>query len=159
MVWPFEAPRMQIVRAPVPAPGANWALTPNLLGTWIVQSLSFQLVTSAVVAARTVDLQVTDGNDVWFRAGAPAPFAAATTARFTAYRGANPNVASSGLVTLCWPEPGLILRQGDTLSVVTGLIDVADQYSAISALIQELPSGPEMRLDPSSDIYAEPLGM
>lgn len=156
MSYPFQAPRWFIQRFPASAPGAEFDFTPNRLGTWIIRRLCFTFATSAVVANRIPSFLVTDGNDVTWRAAAPAAIAAGITTNFTAYQGANPNVAANGLVTLGWPEPGLILRQGDHLQSLTSLIDVGDQYSAGAAFLFELPSGPDLRMDPGEQIYAEP---
>lgn len=157
MTYPFEAPRWFVQQGAQPAAGAEWSMTPIRLGTWLLKRLCFTFVTSIAVANRIPSLQVFDGNAVTFRCGAPAAILTGVTTQFVGFNGANPNATAGGIVTLSWPENGLMLRQGDVLSSVTAGLDVADQYSAIAALVYEMPSGPTLRMDPSEPIYSEQI--
>lgn len=159
MSWPFEAIRWFPVNLPKPAAGAEIALTPNQQGFWRVWSICATLTTSAAIPVRTPEFRVNDGNGVFWRQAAPAVIGPAATVNFTAFEGANPNVGANGLVTLCWPQTGLYLRQGDVLSSLTANLDVADQWSNIVAMVQELPSGPDYRLLPAQETYVEPLSI
>lgn len=55
------------------------------------------------------------------------------------------------------PDGGIILQPGWVLSTVTTNIDVADQYSAVVALIETYPTGPQWYGTPIAEPYREPL--
>jgi hypothetical protein len=119
----------------------------------------FTLATSVAVANRIPTLVLSDGTlNVW-RVQAPAPVAAGATVTYVGYDGAIPNTGAGGLVTLGWPNQGVYIPQGWSLASVTaGPLDVADQYSAIVAYVQEYTSGPEYYALPTELVHTESLG-
>lgn len=153
----YEAPRWYTPQIPQPLAGQEIAITPTGQGSWLIYALAFTFTASVVVANRIVTLALGDGSFIWWRAQAPAVIAAAGVAQLTLYEDASVAVGAGGLVTLPTPARGLYLRQGDTLRTVTTAIDVGDTYTSIAALVQELPSGPAYRTDPTSDLYVEPM--
>jgi len=121
-----------------PAAGAQFSLTVPAGVTWILNSVRAQLVTSAVVANRTPDLQVKDasGNIVMDAVAGTSQTASATDAW----------VWGPGLFT------STTLRQSDSVGIPTGMrlnagwvlqmnvfnMDVGDQWSQIVFGVSEL---------------------
>ena len=95
-------------------------------------------VTSAAVANRTVGCQVKlGGNVAQFTYNTTAVTAGLTIQ--AVYQPSTGTTSPAKLVNLqsvpfvpCW------LEQGDSFGSLTGLMDVADQYSAISLVVEEL---------------------
>lgn len=157
MAWKWQAPRWYLAPTPQPAAGAEFVYTPTGLGFQRIWSLCFTFTASAAVPVRTPTLRLSDGNQTFWRWGAPATVAALGSVPYCGFEGANPAVSANGIVTFELPHTGLYLRQGDVLSTVTAGLDVADQYSLVGMMIEEWPSGPDFRMVPSDDMYAEPL--
>lgn len=129
------------VRIDKPAVGADWTTRPGGQRVWRVVSLVARLVTSAVVANRRVRLQATDGENPYFIAESHLAHPASTTVDYAAHTGSAVTAADNLVLPLPLPSAGLIVRPGATLEVVTDNIDAADQWSAIVALVDEIPSG------------------
>lgn len=153
----YEAPRWYSPQIPVPVAGAEIDITPTGQGSWIIWAFTAALTASIVVANRIPTFTLGDGSFTWFRTQAPAAIVAAGVATYGMYEGSQPSVGAGGLVTLPSPERGLYLRQGDHLRTVTAGLDVGDTWTAIELLVQELPSGPAYRTDPTADLYVEPM--
>lgn len=151
----FQEPRWYIPQVLTPAPGAEVDITPVGQGFWRIWSIVFHLATSVVVANRIPSFVLTDGANVFWREQASAALAASLAADYTMYQGSQPGVGAGALVRIGFPEGGLYLRQGDHLKTITAGIDVADQWSAVAAMVQELPSGPFFRMDPTDGVYSE----
>lgn len=58
---------------------------------------------------------------------------------------------------LSFPDEGIFLRQGWHLRTLTAARDVADQYSAIAVIVEELPTGPDWSAQPLQGTTAFPL--
>jgi hypothetical protein len=150
-----EAIRYQIFTITTPAAGAEFSFT-NTRGNLLrIDSIAFQLVTSAVVANRSVSLACTDGTNAWWRSPASGVQAASLTQRYAAFPGASPGTTGTIVQVVQLPDEGLHLHPGFVLSSLTGLIDAGDQYSAILFRAQELPLGPYVRVEPSVPVSGE----
>lgn len=150
----------QVHRRPIPiaapAAGADFSTPQFRVWPWRLLGLVATLTTSAVVANRQVTLNLTDGNGITWRGTAPAVQAATTTVTYQLLPLATPSAPVAGLSTMALPADGLWIPRGWTLNVVTTLLDVGDQWSAIVADIQELPDGPDIQWEPSMDLYGIP---
>lgn len=132
--------RWRVVRITQPAAGADWTLQATGAATLRVVSLRARFVTSAAVANRQVHLVADNSEDQWYREEAVAVQTATSTTNYCAHTGATPGGVLGGTFTLPLPSAGLLLLPGFRLSVVTSAIDVADQWSLITALVDETPS-------------------
>lgn len=143
----------QMHRRPVPqgnpAAGAAFNLAPNTVGHWRLLGLLFQLVTSAAVANRHVRLALSDGTTTTWRATASADQAAGLTVVYQLAPIAVPANLTDGLAHIPMPQDGVWVPKGWTLAVTVNAIDVADQISAISMDVQEIPDGPVWTAEPS----------
>jgi hypothetical protein len=151
-----EVPRRYPTRIVTPAPGAEMVVKPVTVGAWRLLSLVWVLVTSAAVAIRNVQLTLTDGSVTYWLQTTAVTQAATTTQQYKAEPQAIATASISGLVTLPLPPDGLYIPRGHQLATITALIDVADQYSAIVAQIQELPDGPDYTTEPSMPLNVIP---
>lgn len=157
MTTPTQALRRYLVTGAVPAVGAEFALTADRQGPWLVRDLAFTFVTSAAVGNRQIQLQATDGNVVYWRGQAFAAQATTLTVAYVAYPGVIPAATVAGVAPFPWPEDGIYLDKGWRLQTVTGGIDVGDQYSAIVALIDELPPDPHIYQLPPGPYGLQPV--
>jgi hypothetical protein len=88
-----------------------------------------------------VTLRADRGGSVYFAQEAPADQPASTSVDYAAHTGSPVNNATAFTFALGLPGAGLLLRAGDRLSVVTTNLQAADQWSAIVAQLEEIPSG------------------
>lgn len=146
-----------------PNAGAEWLaqiggsnLTIPGLGPWRLLSLAFQLVTSAVVANRTVQLALDDTVVTYLRCGAPGSQAGGATEVYAAFEGSTGGGANGPVNHLSWPSPAPILYPGHRLRTITTNLDVGDQYSAIGLMVEELPSGRYVAFQPFEHATVEP---
>lgn len=108
--------------------------------TWRVTSLVARLVTSAAVANRRMSLAADDGTAVWYAQAASADQAASLTVDYCAHTGASFGGVVPGVLTVPLPAAGLLLRPGHRLVVAVLNIDAGDQWSEITAMVDEIPS-------------------
>lgn len=155
MTYPVERVQRFPVNAPQPAVGADWTLTPTGLGTWRILSLTAILTASAAVANRNVVLVADDQTTTYFRLPALAAQTAGQVVHYDAFDGSSVSNSLAGDQLLDWPNGGLVLRQGHRLRSITTGIDVADQWSAISAMVEELPSGRQFFVTPVGTYQVE----
>jgi hypothetical protein len=144
----------RVVAVNQPAAGAELSLTAQGLGAWQVLGLLFTFTASAVVANRQISLALDDGTTTIWRATTANVQAAASANTYQLYPQAIATALVAGLVNLAMPPEGLLLRRGWRLRTTTALIDVGDQYSAVSMWVQELPDGPDFVVDPTMPSYA-----
>lgn len=122
-----------------PAAGAEVLITVPAGVNWRIASLLMQFTTSAVVANRQLFATLNDAaGHVFFRGGNPSNFVAGITL-FSSYAAGGPQVPSvtnqgDSLLFL----PSVWLPPGYTFNTVTRAIDVGDQYSNITALIDQV---------------------
>jgi len=152
---PMQVPRWIQGPFPTPAAGADFTIKPVGQGGILVKTVRFTFTADAVVGNRSIRLLATDGTTVWWETDLPALVAALGVVPVSLFDGATPGVAASGLVTLALPLGGLWLPQGHSLVSLTAGIDPGDTYSGLAGLVYELPSGPYVRMDPTSLVYLE----
>lgn len=159
MVQPLRQAYRRYAKAiPNPAAGAELIITPDGQGGWRVVYLAFTFTASAAVANRNVALRATDGTLNTFEATQAGVQAAASAVRYVAYPGAVPAALAAGAVVLPMPDEGIILGQSWQIRTATALIDVADQYSSVVVVVEELPSGPDWMAQATGLVDVQPLG-
>lgn len=129
-----------VKRVPVasPAAGAEWSAQVPSGAVWIVDSITALLTTSAVVANRSPDLQVTDNDGALLSAvPPPASIAASLAARYYWLR----TIAAAwaaGANKQPTPLPTTILPAGAIIKSSTLNLDVGDAWTAIVLYVIEL---------------------
>jgi hypothetical protein len=136
-----DSPGIELITVAAPAAGAEFNLTAPGDRMLRVLSLSFTLITSAVVANRRVALRADDGTDVYFAAVSSLDHTAGLTVVYSAYAGAPATGTLGSGLSLALPAPGLVLPVGAHLRSSTVLIDAGDAYSEINVLCEFYPSG------------------
>jgi hypothetical protein len=149
----LERVRRIVVPIPSPAAGAELVIAPNTLGDWRILNLLFTFTASAVVANRQVSASITDGTTVTWRMPPPPVQAAGSAVTYQLTANVPGQALAAGILQTSCPYEGLFMRRGWSLRTLTALIDVGDQYSAISAYIEELPDGPDTHWQPSLGLY------
>jgi len=118
-----------------PAAGADWSDGPGGNRIWLVLGGRAQLQTSAVVANRTPDLTIAQGGVEHTRVHPGAVQAAGVVNVYSLIPGAN-NAAGAGPAAAAWgTQAPLLVPPGHRIGSSTGLIDVADQWSAVVLLL------------------------
>lgn len=128
---------------PSPASGAGFTYTNNKGYIELLDSLSFQILTSSQSANRLVTLTVKDGDGV---ALATVPANAALTASKTGQYTFLQNFSGSLGATdgpFLSVAPLILLQQTWTLTVGIGGVDTADQVSNIRLTMERFVTGPE----------------
>lgn len=133
-----------------PAAGADWSLVVPAGHVYRLRSVYAQLVTSAVVATRVADLIVKSGERTVLILPPFASQAASLTRQYAWFPEAGGDTTGNGVSTSI---PGLDLPAGWSLGSSTALIDVADAWSGIMLLVDDLTvtGGPE-NLDEAPDM-------
>lgn len=155
MTYPVERVQRFPVPIPQPAAGADWTLTPTGLGAWRILSLSGLLTTSAAVANRAVAITADDQTATYFRSPAASVQAASLGIHYSAFDGGSGSLTIGVDQVVNWPEGGVVLYPGHRLRSVTTLIDVADQWSQLAALVEEFPTGREILATPINPYQTE----
>lgn len=145
----LEHTHRTVLAVPNPAPGADILITPQRFGAFQVLGLVFTLVTSAAIANRQVTLAVDDGTTVIWRAVASQVQAATATVNYQVHLDSAQLPLTAGLTIMSFPAEGVYLRRGWHFKTVTGLIDVADQFSGIGLYVQELYDGDVVVQEPT----------
>lgn len=135
-------PLHRIVQIPNPIAGQEVTIVADKMAGWLIRSLRFQLVTSAVVANRAVTLSATDTIAEYFRAATGAVQAASLTRVYAGFAGSAGAVSGGPVVAVGLPSDGLWLPQGSKLQTITDLLDGTDQFSSITVQVLEFPTGP-----------------
>lgn len=116
-----------------PAAGAEVSIVVPGGEVWLVLAMSAQLVTSAVVANRAPSVVLDDGTRVMYRFGSGAAIPASTTTQVTAASDAVSQSSVAGLGVVMALPAAAVLTAGWRMRTITQLIDVGDQYSAVTA--------------------------
>lgn len=111
-----------------PAVGAEITVTVPADEVWVVQSMYFTMLTSAVVANRVVTLVADDGSTAYWRSRGATNHPASNTLTYAAFPGAG--VGENGIVQLVLPTDGLTLLPGHRLKTATTSLDVGDNFAA-----------------------------
>lgn len=139
MANPGYRRRWRTVRLPAVLAGSDWVMKAPGNAYWRITSVVGRLVTSAAVASRQVVLLADDQTSVWLSQPFTNTQAASLTFDYCAHTTGS-SVSGAGSSTGPLPTAGLLLLPGHRLRVATALLDVADQWSAITALVDEIPS-------------------
>lgn len=132
--------RWRTIRIDDPAAGTDWILQAQGRAYWRIVSLVARLVTSATIATRVVSLIGDDGARTWYRQNATAGQAENNTFDYAAIAGSPITAGLPTLVSFALPHDGLLLLPGFRLRVLTSALAAGDQWSAITALVDEIPS-------------------
>jgi hypothetical protein len=125
----------QVVRGSVPAVATDPTVTVPAGHVWRVRAVYAELATSAAVANRSPRLVVTDGVATFLSIPPVAVITASLTGRLAWLPGPGAYGAAAGQVN---PIPELELQAGWVMSLVTAAIDVADQYTALALIVEDL---------------------
>lgn len=124
-----------------PAAGSEWSQVVPTGARWKIVAVVAQLVTSAAVATRSVRLFLDDGANVFFATPAAATQAAGATVAYSYGDGAGgPITADAAFIEAPLPNDCYLLG-GFRIRSKTANIDVGDQYSLITLLVQEWQEG------------------
>ena len=126
------------ISVPSPAAGAEWSFTLPSGYDYLVALGRATFVASAAAATRTPGFQISNGDGLQFYASQPGTSVAATLTQTVSYStdGAQGPSGASAVNTIDVPE--VILPGGWRIGSLTGLIDAADQYSAIRLYLLQL---------------------
>jgi len=122
-----------------PAAGADYTITVPAGKYWRIVSHTAQLVTDANVAARNYKFIIDDGTTPVFETGGSGTGQAATsTCQYTVSPLAVMEAVSpASAVFKNFAIPEMVLAPGWRLRVLTGAIQVGDQWSNIRTLVDE----------------------
>lgn len=113
-----------------PAAGAEWTYTVGAGLSYQLETVRFQLVTSATVATRSARIRITDGTNELFKSDVNATQAASLTQQYYGGAGLAPFTASPTVFMVQIPV-GMVLGGGWTVGSNSLNLQVADQYSGI----------------------------
>jgi len=119
-----------------PAAGVEISETVPTNARWRVISMYAQLVTSAVVAARLVNVIIDDGTNTVFRYGTGASQAASQTVNYPFFGGGFVDATGGNPRAIPLP-PDLLLMGGYRFRTTTTLLDAGDDWTAPQMLIEE----------------------
>lgn len=132
--------RWRVMNIAQPAPGADWEIKAPGSSTLRVVSVTARLTASADVANRIPTFIADDQTRTWWTQIAAAAQTAGLTWDHCLATGIGHAYSITGVVSYPLPTQGLLLRPGNRLRVVTAALDDTDQWSAITALVDEIPS-------------------
>lgn len=135
---------LRTIKVANPAAGADFVFTVEGGRIWQPVAVRALLTTSAAVANRVVNLNVTDGNDTLATLPNQGPQVASQVDAYTwadGYDLAGGSIAAVGSVATGLPP--LALPAGYTLRGSTLALDVADQWSACTLFVIETAAQPQ----------------
>lgn len=127
----------KVVVVPTPAAGADWVQTVPAGVAWEVLSVFERLVTSAVVATRSLNLDFKDPDGTRI---IRYPYAAGQAASLTtsyALGAGYGAIQTTNEACAPLPSPPILVPANWTIQSATNLIDVADQHSLIFLVVRE----------------------
>ena len=128
---------LSTVLVPVPAAGADWIVTPPAGATWELLHVKAILATSAVAANRSPVLRIRDNAGLDLDAYPAAAVVPASSAIEQGWESGLGTPATVILNVATMSEPPPLVPLGGSLRVLTGNLDVADQWSAIVLTVRE----------------------
>lgn len=119
--------------APVnPAAGASLSIAVNLNARWQLISVEFVLVTDANAADRLITIEGDDGTDEFYGSAPTGPQTASQNIRYRGNTGIGQPFQMGTAGRIGFPlNTNFFLNTGDTLDILIGGIQVADQISDI----------------------------
>ena len=134
---PNNQGRLAVVSGSVPAAGNSPSLTQPVGCRWRVLGLQTTLTTDANVATRVPKAQIIPALGIGFEFPVNGGIALALTRVISWGAGVNPPVvAGSTAITGCIPAEAF-LNGAATINLITDNIQVGDQYTALSAWVEE----------------------
>ena len=127
----------RVVKVPNPTAGADWTQIVPSGVIWKILSGQGTLTTSAAVATRLPQIQLTSAGVNVGLFGAVFNVAASTAAVISFGQAIGSAVGLAGTASSPIPLPNYPLVQGDTFGSSTGAIQAADQWSAIAFVVAE----------------------
>lgn len=134
---------LRVVPITTPAAGADLSIVVPGGSVWIPRALTATLTTSAAVANRSTMVQLTDGTAVLFTLPTGLAHAASLAARYSWVNGNDFLVGSVAGGNITSDLPDMALPAGYTITTVTTLVDVADQWSKAFLWVEEILSMPQ----------------
>lgn len=131
------------VVVPTPAAGAGFTYAVGGLYWQLLDSVSFQVVTSSQAANRQPTLSIKDASGV---ALATLPSASVQTATLTwqyTYSPAFSHFNTVVALAVTAPLPRIFLQPGYSLALAIGAVDTADQVSNIRLQVEQFVTGPQ----------------
>lgn len=139
--------RWRVLKQSSPTVATDWTITaPGNLVLRVV-SLVARLVTDANVANRQVSFSADDGTNTWWATLFSAAQAAGATVDYVIHTAATRDGTATVLLSAPIPSQGLLLHPGNRLVAATTNKQVGDQWSAIRALVDEIPTDTPMAGD------------
>lgn len=138
-----------------PGAGAEAVVTVPAGKWWVVRSVHLKLVTAVAVANRLARLTVDDGTNIIFTVPNDVSHAASQTTEYSFGQAATSEAAPGATVgARIYAIPPLVLGPGYRIRTITAAIQAADQFSEITALVEETGSDPTLifRANASSSV-------
>lgn len=142
---------------PNPGVGANLSATVPGHELWVVEAVSFRLVTDATVATRVVTVNVDDGTTPYLFTSTNVAHTASLTFDYSAFMGAGVGGGGGGVVVMPWPDGGLPTSPGSRIRTVVESLQAGDQISRVRLLVLAYPTGPRVNPIPRAVTLIEPL--
>lgn len=138
-----------------PAVATGFSITPDTAGDWLIRALTFTLVTDANAATRAITLSVSGGATAYRVLTAGATQITGLTRVYSGSEGVSGAAGAGGFIQLNFPNDGIWLPVGHTLSVAAENIQAGDQFSAIAGYRFEFPKGPAEHFWPMVTLLQE----
>lgn len=159
MTSPYlEIPRYRVVPLPNPAAGAEIVVPMTGVGSWLILSVVFDLVTSVAAGNRLVSLTMDDGTNIYQRLMGQAAQAASLTNHYSAFIGSTGATAGGNVIPVDFPDTGAYLQAGSFLRTNTQSRDAGDQFSGLVLQVIEFPTGPDYLALPMPGYVMQPTG-
>lgn len=127
-----KLPTPDRIRVPNPAAGTNWSFANDKGELLLVRSVSFQLVTSAVVATRLITVTVAIDSLVWWLTSNTLGQAASLTRTWSGWGTQTSSADNANGNMFPWRDSGVLLRQGHVIASAITALDAGDQLSNIT---------------------------
>src|SRR5216684_6744262 len=142
--WPGSATRstldgagfLHIVSSTIPAAGADASMAVPTGIRRRVYSVNALLTTSAAVANRSAELDLSSGGISWWRLGPSAVQAASLTKRYVFAPGAPLAADAAGVQVQPLPNP-LFMSALDVMATATAGLQAGDQWTALQAHVED----------------------
>ncbi len=138
-----------------PAAGQPFTFTPDTSAGFLIQTVRLQFTTDANVATRELNVNVSDGTTEWFRTGCATGMDATQTRDYSAFDGSVSGVATLPVRIFDWPNNGLFVPQGNTLTITWENIQAGDVFESIGMCVVEFPTGPRFKMWPLTHFFTE----
>lgn len=128
----------RIIPIASPAAGNEWSITVPGGSIWSPIGITYRLVCSAAAANRVSTVAFTDGSTTFGQCSPSVLQVATQSFRYSLWRGLGQGSVSAGASIQVASLPELWLPSGFTIASLTSAIDVADQYSAVALIVEEI---------------------